>query len=427
MLGELVHDPIAAINGHPLLSLGVLILAGYLLGRLCQALRLPTITGYIVAGLLLSHSVSGVVGRHTVESLAPFTEVALGFIALTIGGEFELGKLRRTGGRILIITLFEAVLAALVVTLVLGLLLLPFSYALLLGAIAAATAPAATVVMVRELRARGEFVDYLFGVVAFDDAVGVLLFSIGFAAVTPLLAGAPATGGALLGALGGGLAEVGLSAAAGAAAALAIHLAAGGRERNARGGEVLLITLGVLFLTTALVSLLELSALIANMFAGFVLVNLAQRNRRIFAAFEPLTPPIFALFFILAGAELDLSVIGQGMVVLLGVVYLAARFGGKAAGVTLGSLLTGAPAQVRRYLSFCLFPQAGVAIGLALVVRSSPLFGAAPEAVREMLRLLTNVVLFSVFVNELIGPLISRYGIVRGAGRESPPAQRQRR
>ena len=413
MLGELLHDPIAAINGHPLLSLGVLILAGYLLGRLCQALRLPTITGYIVAGLLLSHSVSGIIDRHTVESLGPFTEVALGFIALTIGGEFQLAKLRRTGSKILIITLFEAVLAALVVALALG-LLLPFSYALLLGAIAAATAPAATVVIVRELRARGEFIDYLFGVVAFDDAVSVLLFSIGFAAVTPFLAGAGGSGAQVLAALGGGLAEIGLSAVAGALAALAIHAAAGGRKR---GGEVLLITLGVLFLTTALVTVLELSALIANMVAGFLLVNMAPRNRRIFASFEPLTPPVFALFFILAGAELDLGVFSRGLVVLLGVVYLAARFGGKAAGVTLGALLVRAPAAVRRYLSFCLFPQAGVAIGLALVVQSSPLFSAAPEEVREMLRMLVNVVLFSVFVNELIGPLISRYGILRGARR----------
>ena len=413
MLGELLHDPIAAINGHPLLSLGVLILAGYLLGRLCQALRLPTITGYIVAGLLLSHSVSGLIDRHTVESLGPFTEVALGFIALTIGGEFQLAKLRRTGSKILIITLFEAVLAALVVALALG-LLLPFSYALLLGAIAAATAPAATVVIVRELRARGEFIDYLFGVVAFDDAVSVLLFSIGFAAVTPFLAGAGGSGAQVLAALGGGLAEIGLSAVAGALAALAIHAAAGARVR---GGEVLLITLGVLFLTTALVTVLELSALIANMVAGFLLVNMAPRNRRIFASFEPLTPPVFALFFILAGAELDLGVFSRGLVVLLGVVYLAARFGGKAAGVTLGALLVRAPAAVRRYLSFCLFPQAGVAIGLALVVQSSPLFSAAPEAVREMLRMLVNVVLFSVFVNELIGPLISRYGILRGARR----------
>lgn len=413
MLGELLHDPIAAINGHPLLSLGVLILAGYLLGRLCQALRLPTITGYIVAGLLLSHSVSGIIDRDTVVSLGPFTEVALGFIALTIGGEFQLAKLRRTGSKILIITLFEAVLAALVAALALG-LLLPFSYALLLGAIAAATAPAATVVIVRELRARGEFIDYLFGVVAFDDAVSVLLFSIGFAAVTPLLAGADGSGAQVLAALGGGLAEIGLSAVAGALAALAMHAAAGGRKR---AGEVLLITLGVLFLTTALVTALGLSALIANMVAGFLLVNLAPRNRRIFASFEPLTPPVFALFFILAGAELDLGVFSRGLVVLLGVVYLAARFGGKAAGVTLGALLVRAPVAVRRYLSFCLFPQAGVAIGLALVVQSSPLFSAAPEAVREMLRMLVNVVLFSVFVNELIGPLISRYGILRGARR----------
>ena len=185
MLGELLPDAIAAINGHPLLSLGVLILAGYVFGRLCQLLRLPTITGYIVAGLVVSDSVAGIVDHHTVASLAPITEVALSFIAITIGGEFHFAKLRRTGGKILAITLFEAIFAAVMVSTVLGFLLLPFSYALLLGAIAAATAPAATVVIVRDLRARGEFVDYLFGVVAFDDAVSVLLFSIGFAVGDP--------------------------------------------------------------------------------------------------------------------------------------------------------------------------------------------------------------------------------------------------
>ena len=414
MLGELLHDAIAAINGHPLLSLGVLILSGYVFGRLCQLLRLPTITGYIVAGLVVSDSVAGIVDHHTVASLAPITEVALSFIAITIGGEFHFAKLRRTGGKILAITLFEAIFAAVMVSTVLGFLLLPFSYALLLGAIAAATAPAATVVIVRDLRARGEFVDYLFGVVAFDDAVSVLLFSIGFAVVTPLLMGGATDGAGILVAFGHGVAEIGLSALAGVVSALVIHVVAGRRRPD---NEVLLITLGVLFAATAGVLLLGLSALIANMCTGVVLVNLAARNRRVFAALEPITAPIFALFFILAGAELDLSVVGQGLVVVLGLVYLAARFAGKMAGVTVGSLVVRAPANVRRYLGFCLFPQAGVAIGLAMVVQGSALFVDAPEAVREMLRLLTNVVLFSVFVNELIGPLISRFGIVRGTAR----------
>ncbi len=414
MLGELLHDAIAAINGQPLLSLGVLILAGYLFGRLCQLLRLPTITGYIVAGLVVSDSVAGIVDHHTVASLTPITEVALSFIAITIGGEFHFAKLRRTGGKILTITLFEALFAAAMVSVVLGFLLLPFSYALLLGAIAAATAPAATVVIVRDLRARGEFVDYLFGVVAFDDAASVLLFSIGFAVVTPLLMGGAAHGAGVLAALGHGLAEIGLSALAGVGAALLIHTVAGRRRPD---NEVLIITLGVLFAATALVLLLHLSALIANMCAGVMLVNLAPRNRRVFAALEPITAPVFALFFILAGAELDLSVVSQGLVVVLGLVYLAARFAGKMAGVTLGSLAVKAPANVRRYLGYCLFPQAGVAIGLAMVVQGSSLFTDAPNEVREMLRLLTNVVLFSVFVNELIGPLISRFGIVRGAAR----------
>ncbi len=430
MLGELLHDPIAAINHYPLLSLGILILGGYLCGRLCQAVRLPTITGYIVAGLVLSHSLTGVIELETVKSLTPFTEVALGLIALTIGSEFQLAKLRRTGTKILTITVFESLFAAIIVSVVLGLLLLPFSYALLLGAIAAATAPAATVVIVRELRARGEFIDYLYGVVAFDDAASVLLFSMLFAVVTPLLVAGGVAGdaalagnaGTTLAALGGGLIEIAVSAVAGAATALAIHFAT---QRRRIDSEVLIITLGVLFVATALVTLMELSPLIANMVAGAVLVNASSRNRRVFTVLEPLTPPIFALFFILAGAGLDIGVVAQGAVVVLGLVYLATRFAGKVVGVTLGSLLVRAPDNVRRYLSFCLFPQAGVAIGLALVVQTSTIFETAPDEVRVMLKLLTNVVLFSVFVNELVGPLISRYGILRGAGPEGTGPRRK--
>ena len=413
MLTRVLQQMTELIASHPLMSLGVLLLAGYLLGRLARLIRLPSITGYIVAGLLVSDSVAGLVSGEAVHSFTPLTEVALAFIAFTIGGEFQLSKLRRTGLKILVVTLFEAMFAFAAVLAVMRLVGQPIEVALLLGAIAAATAPAATVIIVRELKARGEFVDYLFGVVAFDDAVSVLLFSGGLAVVAPALLQAGAAGTLAAGTLAGiaaGFGEIGLSALFGVGGALLIHI--GTRTRVA--SEALLITLALLFTGSALVAVLHLSPLISNMCAGAVLINLSSRNRRVFEALEPLTPPIFALFFILAGAELDIAVFAEATIIILGLVYLVVRFAGKLAGVTIGSLTMRAPRSVRRYLGYCLFPQAGVAIGLALTVQNTLGAADSPRAV-EIGTLLVNVVLLSVFINELIGPLISRFGVTRGA------------
>jgi len=395
-----------------LLSLGILLIAGFTLGKLCELLRLPAITGYIVAGLLLSRSVSGIISPEMGHNCGSITQVALSLIALTIGGEFSFSKLRKTGGRILVLTLFEALFAFIVVTAALIPTGLRPQAAVLFGAIAAATAPAATVIIIREMRARGEFIDYLYGIVALDDAVCLILFSVTFAVVSPQLVGTAAAGGAL-GAFLRAFAELGLAVALGLAGGFLLHVLTT-RRRNPN--EVLLLTLSLVFLVTALAVSFRLSPLITNMTLGTALINLSPRNRRIFGVLEPLTPPVFALLFILAGTELDAGVFFTGPVIPLGLLYLAARFAGKLAGIQLAGGLTRTPARIRNYLGFCLFPQAGVAIGLALFVRSSPAAGAAGPEVQQLLAFLVNVVLFSVFINEFVGPIISRFGIKRGTG-----------
>ncbi len=396
-----------------MLSLGLLLLCGYFAGRLAGLIGLPAITGYIVAGLALGDSVAGLVTHHATARLQPVTEVALAFIAITIGGEFQLPKLRRSGAKILVITLLEAFLAFLVVSTVLRFLGLEAWLALLLGGIAAATAPAATVVIVRELKVHGEFVDYLYGVVAFDDAIAVLLFSIILAMVTPLLgaAGAADHGGVLSAAAEAG-SEIGLSALLGAVGAVILHAIA---RSAASDGARMVITVAVVFIVTAGALALHLSPLLANMMFGAVLINLSPANRQLFMVLEPVTPPIFALFFILAGAELQLSVFFAELIIVgYGFVYLAARFAGKMAGAYLGARMMSAPAGVRRYLGFCLFPQAGVAIGLALFLQGAGVVATAAEDIQRLVTQLVNIVLLSVFINELIGPLISRYGVTRG-------------
>lgn len=400
------------LHKSSIFSLGVLLFTGFYVGKVFERLRLPPITGYILAGLVLGPYVLGVVTEETRYGFSPITQIALGLIALTIGGEFSYARVRRTGLNVIILTLFESLLAFAFVTIALSLYGIDRSIALLLGSIAAATAPAATVVIVRMLKARGEFIDYLYGVVAFDDAVCVVLFGVVFAFVAPELTGIAAHTGAAAGFLHS-LAEIGLSVLTGGVGGFLLHLLVRDRYKVA---EVLLVSLSLLFVVTALSLVLHLSSVIANMAMGAALVNFSPKNRRVFEVLEPLAPPVFALFFILAGTELDTSVFARGGIVLLGAIYLLSRFLGKLTGIYLGGSVTRSPERVRKYLGFCLFPQAGVAIGLALFVQTSPVTIAAPAPARETLSLVVNIVLFSVFVNALIGPVVSKYGIRKGLG-----------
>lgn len=393
---------------HAILSIGILLLVGYFLGKLCETVKLPAITGYILAGLLLGKSFAGIVGPRMGHNLSDITEIALGFIALSIGGEFSIAKIRRTGINIFILTLFESVFAYITVTTILFLIGVDFRIAFILGSISAATAPAATVVIIKELRARGEFVDYLYGVVAFDDAVCVMLFSITFSFISPMLTGVPVPGG-----IAHAVLELALSFVTGGIGGLFIHLLT---IKKYRVNEIMLISLSILFLVSALSVIFGFSPLIANMAMGATVVNLSSKNRRIFTIIEPLTPPIFALFFILAGTELDVSIFAKGGVVLYGLVYIVSRFAGKFGGIFSAGSLVRVPKDVRNYLGFCLFPQAGVAIGLALFVQASPLATLAPPPVKDMFILIVNIVLLSVFINELVGPLISKFGIKKGTG-----------
>jgi Kef-type K+ transport system membrane component KefB len=411
---EFVDRVVEFLSTHAIFNVGLLLIAGYTFGKIAEKLKLPSITGYIVAGLLMGESVLNLVSHEMTTSLESVTEVALSIIALTIGGEFRIEKLKRAGADILVLTLFEAVFAFIAVTAVLSIIGMDLKFSLILGAISAATAPAATVIIIKELRARGTFVDYLYGVVAFDDAVCVLLFSIVFAIVSPmfLAAGAAAGHSGFLYGLLHAAKDLVLSFLIGLVGGVILHLMI---RKKYKLNEILIISISIIFLCTALALVFHLSPLISNMAFGAVLVNLSNKNKRVFSVLEPVTPPLFALFFILAGMELDVGIMAEGLVVVYGLVYLAARFGGKMLGVNAASRITKAPQKVKKYLGLCLFPQAGVAIGLVLFVKTSPALLHASADIRSELDFILNIVLVSVFLNELVGPSISRYGIVKGA------------
>ncbi len=403
-------DFVAFFHDSIVLSLGILLFCGYIIGKLFERIKLPAITGYIVSGVVLGQSVTGLVPTHMSHQLEHVTEIALALIAITIGGEFSLKKIRRTGTRILLLTLFEALFAFIFVSVGLLLAGLHTSVALILGSISAATAPAATVVIIKELRARGDFIDYLYGIVAFDDAIGVILFGIVFAAVTPAISGAAESIG-IAAALIKAVSEVLLSFVIGMVGGFLVHI---WTVKKVKTNEILLISLSLLFIVTAAAESFHLSSLLAAMAMGATITNASPRNHRIFDYMEPLSPPIFAMFFILAGTEMQIHVFAQVSVALLGLLYLATRFMGKWIGINTAGLLTHTPSRIRRFLGFCLFPQAGVAIGLALFVRSSPVAQNAPPEFSGEFALIVNIVLLSVFINELIGPAISRFGIKKG-------------
>ena len=408
------------LSQHPLFTIGIMLVMGYFIGTLAEKLKLPEITGFILAGLIMGSTVTGIVPHEMEESLKTVTEVALGLIALTIGGEFYWAKLKRMGKEVVIITVVQIIFTFGVVSAGLVLFQMPLPFALLLGAIASATAPAATVAIVQSLRAHGLFIDYLYGIVALDDAGCVILFSIVLSLASGMLIADTAileTAGQAVEGYGGmavivhALLEVLVSIAVGFISGIAVHFSTKNKKNS---NEIMIITIGMVFLFTAIAVVFKLSPLLTNMAAGAVVINFSPKNYRIFRSLEPFTPPLYALFFVIAGTELDPSVLAQKDILIFGLIFILLRAVGKYSGVYLGCRISKVKGVITKHLGLCMLPQAGVAIGLVLMIQASPLMlSLLPDQILMVDRMV-NIVLLSVFMNELIGPLISRYAIIKG-------------
>lgn len=397
--------------GHnPVFGAGILLIAGWFIGNIVAKIKLPHITGYIIAGILVSESVLGVFPHHMGEGFSIITEIALGIIAITIGGEFSWGKLKRTGKAMIIITLVQLVASFGLVTLILWFLDFPLPFALMLGAIASATAPAATVAIVQSLRCRGKFVDYLFGIVALDDAGCVILFGIIFAFASNLT-GSGGGDVASISIVMHAIFEVIFSIVAGIVSGFIMHYTIKKRKQT---NEVLVIFLGLLFLTIAFSVVFKLSPLLTNMAAGAVLINMSAENHRIFRAILPITPPIYALFFVIAGTELSLDILSQSSILIYGTAYIVARAAGKYFGVYFGCKMCGIEDKITNYMGFCMLPQAGVAIGLVLLIQAAPQMQNLTHEYSTVVDTMVNVVLLSVFFNELFGPPLSKMALLKG-------------
>ncbi len=391
-------------SSHVVFGVGVLLVGSFFLGSMAERFGLPSITGFILAGLLLGPSCLEFVHADLLSTLSSITEIALALIALVIGSEFSMAKLRTVGRSVFIITVFQMLATFLLVAGGLVLAGMQPPVAALLGAIASATAPAATVAIIRSLKARGSFVDHLYGVVALDDAGCVLLFAV-----------VSAVAGSTLGMDQGAMTAV-LHAILEIAGSLVIGAIAGWllslvTRRLGNPSEILVISLGIVLLLSAVSMKLGLSALLSCMAAGAVTANLSRRVHRMVGALDTIAPPLYAAFFAIAGTELDLSVLTSGRVLMLGGLFVLARAAGKVGGVWAGAHVARADPLIRRYLGLGMLPQAGVAIGLVLYLQTMPFFMVH----HEVSSMLVNIVLFSVLFNELTGPPLSKYAVTRGA------------
>ena len=398
------------LGDNPVFGAGILLIAGWFIGNIVAKIKLPHITGYIIAGILVSESVLGVFPHHMGEGFSIITEIALGIIAITIGGEFSWGKLKRTGKAMIVITVIQLLASFSAVTLILWLLSFPLPFAMMLGAIASATAPAATVAIVQSLRCRGKFVDYLFGIVALDDAGCVILFGIIFAFASNI-SGVGATDVSSMSIIFHAIAEVVLSIGAGIITGLIMHYTIKNRKQT---NGVMVIFLGLLFLSIAFSVVFKLSPLLTNMAAGAVLINMSASNNRIFRAILPVTPPVYALFFVIAGTELSLDIISDTSILLLGVAYIIARAAGKYFGVYFGCRICKVEKKITNYMGLCMLPQAGVAIGLVLLIQADPQMQNLTQEYSAVVDTMVNVVLMSVFFNELFGPPLSKLALIKG-------------
>ena len=407
-----------------LLCLSIALFAGLLLSRLAKKLQLPAVTAYLIAGILIgpyllgSFGVEGLgfISKENVEYYGIISDVALGFIAFLIGNEFRLSQLKQIGKQATIIGILQAVVTTLLVDAVLiGIHFifpdkLSLPAAIILGAVASATAPAATLMVVRQYKAKGPITKILLPIVALDDAVGLVLFAVSFGVAKALILGKVD----ILSVVLEPVLEVVLSIALGAVMGYVFSFFE--RFFHSRSKR-LAMSVAFVFLTVAL-SMLEFnvggvhiafSSLLVYMMLGTVFCNICDFSEELMDRLDRWTAPLFILFFVISGAELELSTFKDITIVLIGLIYILSRCAGKYLGARFSSKMTNCDPNIVKYLGVTLFPQAGVALGMAIKAETLGAEGA----------IVANITLFAVLIYEIVGPYLTKTVLLK-AGEIKP-------
>lgn len=408
-----------------LLSLATALFAGLLMSRVVKHLHLPAVTGYLIAGILVGPYCLGALGVNGLGFVAPsetgvsisvgtfdlISKVALGFIAFEIGNEFRLSELRKIGRQVVIISLTESLGAVLLVDCALVALhfIMPdkisLSLAITMGAIAAATAPAATLMVVNQYKAKGKVTELLLPIVALDDAIGLIVFAVSSGAANALAVGKVSVMAVLVEPVVEIVASLILGALFGALLSFVERYF---HSRNNTMDISITIVLFAVAITLCTVRIggvdFGFSTLLVCMMLGTVFCNLSKKYEGVMDRSTRWANPVLILFFVLSGADLDFSVFASAAAVGMGIVYLIARSAGKYLGATFGAKITRSAPEAVKYLGITLLPQAGVALGMSLTAAET--LGADGIMIR-------NIVLFGVFIYEMVGPMLSKIALTR--------------
>ena len=399
------------------LSLSVALLAGLLLSRLAKKVQLPAVTAYLVAGVLIGPFVLGKLGilglgitSNQIEGFGLISDLALGFIAFSMGSEFRIAQLKKIGKQATFIGVFQAIFTTLVVdaALIVLHLIIPETFtlesAIVLGAVATATAPAATLMVVKQYKAKGPVTDILLPVVALDDAVGLIVFAISFGIARSLGAGSINATSVIL----EPILEVVLSLALGFVMGLLFTMCE--KYFHSRSKRMA-VSVTFVMMTVALSSMsfeigtvhLGFSSLLACMMLGTVFCNICEVSEELMERADRWTTPVLILFFVISGAELELSVFADIMVVVIGAVYIISRSLGKYFGAGISAKMAKCNPNVVKYLGITLLPQAGVALGMAIKA-----IELGPEGA-----IVRNITLFSVLIYEIVGPFLTKVALTK--------------
>ena len=401
-----------------LLSISIALIAGLIMTRLTKSLKLPSVTAYLIAGVLVGPYCLGALGvggvgfasAEAMEKLALISELALAFIAFSIGNEFRLEDLKHTGKQATIIGIVQALVATLFVDLALyGMhLLMPniltLPQVITLGAIATATAPAATLMVVRQYKAKGPLTSLLLPIVALDDAVGLVVFAVSFGIARTISSGTLDMISIIVNPIVEIIASLGLGAVMGWVLTQLEKLFNSNTNR-------LNLTIGVVALTASLAMLdfhvgpvhVSFSSLLACMMLGTVFCNICPLSHDLMERSDKWTSPLFALFFVISGAELELSVFGDMAIVIIGIVYIIFRSLGKYGGTFISAKATKCSPEICKYLGITLLPQAGVALGMCSIAMQ---LGAEGNLIR-------NITLFAVLIYEIFGPFFTKVALTK--------------
>ena len=407
-----------------LLILSIALFAGLMLSRLAKLMQLPAVTAYLVAGILIGPYLLGNLGiqglgftsMSEIHTYSLLSDVALGFIAFSIGNEFRLSTLKKTGKQATVIGIFQAVFTTLLVdACLIGLHFLipdkfPLPAAIMLGAIASATAPAATLMVVKQYKAKGPLTDILLPIVALDDAVGLVLFAVSFGIAKSIIQGSVDFISMIIEPIFEVIFSLLLGCIMGALFSFFEKFFHSRSKRLAMSVTFVLLTVALSMLEFEFFGVhVAFSSLLVCMMLGTVFCNICDFSEELMDRIDRWTAPLFILFFVISGAELELSIFKDYIIVLIGIAYIVCRSLGKYYGARISSQAVKCEPTIQKYLGITLLPQAGVALGMAI----------KSQALGEVGIIIANITLFGVLIYELFGPLFTKISLTK-AGEIQP-------